>query len=645
MSNLFLNDVFRRPHPAVPIVSCHVDNIDERVSAAFPRPTSRTQVLVIQLATGKSQKSKKVPAKKNGGGKVLLGSLILCNRHRKLASQMDRIAVSLFLDYQMHISGAIDLPPAVKLVKDMAELDVKKLPALFGAQEGNISVQDNALQAWIACQAAVKLSDSMPPTINTRTIDAKHLKVIAITHRHSAQLEMLKPSSQKNDIAPQTLSKAGNLHVASTRFKTRIRFNATLRLETVDKQGGQKTVSARSADVKGRAVALKVQGNVGNDKITSIVTIGKEPLTRSEELKAQILMKLLQSHSKPEGQKAFLDQVFPSLIWFNPSSMPKGKALKPQELLVDFPNRPLNGSQRLAGPPGTGKTTVIAAVVVNLMSVTDGGSIWIAAQSNVAVKNVAEKLAAVEFLDFKIVVSKDFHFDWHEHLYSKIEANVIRSDELPENAYAMERLLKGSRVVLCTLSMITNDKMATLCRVVPVETVMIDEASQIAVGDYIPMLYQFGHTIKKIVFIGDDKQLPPYGHSDIPDLQSIFEMQHLRKRALFLDTQYRMPLPIGQFISKHVYDGRLQSQHAISSKSCCRFVDVGGCEESKGTSWINTKEVSFATMIARRLEKSGKSYRIITPYDPQRALLEKSLKDEKLCWEDKCFNVDSFQGS
>lgn len=39
-----------------------------------------------------------------------------------------------------------------------------------------------------------------------------------------------------------------------------------------------------------------------------------------------------------------------------------------------------------------------------------------------------------------------------------------------------------------------------------------------------------------------------------------------------------------------------------------------------------------------------KSFRIITPYDAQRSLIEKMLKSEDLPWKDKVFNVDSFQG-
>lgn len=34
------------------------------------------------------------------------------------------------------------------------------------------------------------------------------------------------------------------------------------------------------------------------------------------------------------------------------------------------------------------------------------------AQSNVAVKNIAEKLMDIGFEDWRLLVSADFHFDW-----------------------------------------------------------------------------------------------------------------------------------------------------------------------------------------------------------------------------------------
>ena len=88
---------------------------------------------------------------------------------------------------------------------------------------------------------------------------------------------------------------------------------------------------------------------------------------------------------------------------------------------------------------------------------------------------------------------------------------------------------------------------------VPVETLIVDEASQVEVGDYLIPLARFHSTLQKIIFIGDDKQcmyltflnhlislscpVAPHGHEEIPTLKSVFEMPHLREKAEFLNTQ------------------------------------------------------------------------------------------------------------
>jgi len=302
------------------------------------------------------------------------------------------------------------------------------------------------------------------------------------------------------------------------------------------------------------------------------------------------------------------------------------------------------------GPPGTGKTTVIATYVISAIQAGQRG-IWLMAQSNVAVKNIAEKLAKVGVFNFKLLVSRDFHFEWHEHLYEKIRKNIIVSDRLPKRS-AVKKTLQGSQVILCTLSMISNPKLQDLglTQEVPIINVIIDEASQIEIAQYVPLFKTFGKTLRKICFIGDDKQLPPHGQDDLGNLQSIFELNHLRDSLAFLDTQFRMPPQIGDFISEHVYDGKLKSNpsHVVpSSVVACHFVDVNGSErrDSSGKSYHNEEEVDAIALLARLLQEENTPYRIITPYDAQRSALENALKDEDLKWADKCFNVDSFQGN
>lgn len=223
----------------------------------------------------------------------------------------------------------------------------------------------------------------------------------------------------------------------------------------------------------------------------------------------------------------------------------------------------------IQGPPGTGKTSVIAAFVSSILEGSNR-AVWLMAQSNVAVKNIAEKLVNSDIFGWKLITSTEFYDGWyyfrnlflghadafvharHEHLYSKLPAeNLIRSNELSVREF------QGRRVILCTLSMLSNRSIGPIIKANPLETLVIDEASQIQIGDYIPVLSKHGKSIRKICFIGDDKQcerlfdlpsrvygasclnflVPPFGQENINTLQSVFEKEHLRKTALFLDIQ------------------------------------------------------------------------------------------------------------
>ncbi len=84
--------------------------------------------------------------------------------------------------------------------------------------------------------------------------------------------------------------------------------------------------------------------------------------------------------------------------------------------------------------------------------------------------------------------------------------NMIRSDGFEADRVEVERQLLGSRVILCTISMLSNDRIDTITRLVPLQTVIIDEASQVEIGDYMPLLLRFRSMLHKLVFIGDDKQ-------------------------------------------------------------------------------------------------------------------------------------------
>lgn len=100
--------------------------------------------------------------------------------------------------------------------------------------------------------------------------------------------------------------------------------------------------------------------------------------------------------------------------------------------------------------------------------------------------------------------------------------------------------------------MLSNYHLHKFTSKIPINYLVVDEASQINVSDYIAPLSTIP-TIQKLCFIGDDKQcefdiflslyyltlglVPPYGQEEVEEVQSIFEISHLRTTALLLEMQ------------------------------------------------------------------------------------------------------------
>lgn len=66
----------------------------------------------------------------------------------------------------------------------------------------------------------------------------------------------------------------------------------------------------------------------------------------------------------------------------------------------------------------------------------------------------------------------------------------MRSDELPDNEVGMERALGNSYIILSTLSMLSNPALEAngTFGLAPVERLVIDEASQIRIFEFLVSL-------------------------------------------------------------------------------------------------------------------------------------------------------------
>lgn len=191
-------------------------------------------------------------------------------------------------------------------------------------------------------------------------------------------------------------------------------------------------VTGRSGNVD---TAPDLQGKV----IMSVTSIGRDDPTTAEAQRAATILRILQGSEKLLDESPWIQNIWFPLDDDGILTWPKEWSEQPQRPQPGNPSSPtkplnqqlqpqLNSTQQTAvnrmlsskddhritliqGPPGTGKTSVIAAFVRYALHRNQGG-IWLVAQSNIAVKNIAEKLMSIGFENWRLLVSQDFHLGW-----------------------------------------------------------------------------------------------------------------------------------------------------------------------------------------------------------------------------------------
>ncbi len=341
------------------------------------------------------------------------------------------------------------------------------------------------------------------------------------------------------------------------------------------------------------------------------------------------------------------------------------------------------------GPPGTGKTTTVTALIMAAIAAQD--TVLACAPSNLAVDNLAEKLIArgakivrlghpvrvtnaVQAHTLDTLVAQ--HSDYRQAKKIRKDAAGVRrealkfrrtkpgkgekadlhreADDLVDEArqlemQAVERVLDQAQVILCTLtgvdSALLGDREFEMC--------VIDEAGQsIEPASWIPITRS-----QRLILAGDHQQLPPTVLSK--KAQDAGLGVSLLERLMQLDgsnlsrqltVQYRMHQQIMAFSSQSFYDSSLQADPSVAehvlpdlteisatdlTETAITYIDTAGAgyDEQQPDDEVSRNNPEEAALLVKKvnqlLEADVKAAQIavITPYSAQVRLLADLLPE------------------
>lgn len=350
----------------------------------------------------------------------------------------------------------------------------------------------------------------------------------------------------------------------------------------------------------------------------------------------------------------------------------------------------------IQGPPGTGKTTVIREIIHQQLRLHPYSRILIVSQANVAIDNVLKDLPQ-QLLPDSIRCGRD---DKMEDSVQQISFNrafdsyvdTIRTHTVPTEQKPLfeewrsfveraanersrfvgelgELLIRSHSIIGATCVGLASESLGI--DDLPFDLVIIDEAGKALPGELLIPI----NRAKKLILIGDHKQLPPVIHPALYDEekielmdgevtrnllfeQSLFERVYVdcpQENRHMLSTQYRMPPVIGTMVSKLFYDGKLENGQSTYEKRPIAFahpLNLLNVEDDRRYVEQTTEGVSnkreaevVRDIVNELLDRVDPAVRIavITPYRKQSRLLRNAFG--KINTDRLAINtVDAFQG-
>lgn len=201
----------------------------------------------------------------------------------------------------------------------------------------------------------------------------------------------------------------------------------------------------------------------------------------------------------------------------------------------------------IQGPPGAGKSYTGKHVIAELMK--SGAKVGIASNSHKAINNLllsTAKYCKEEGIAATFGCTKD-----NEPELAGYDVAILKNNELVNH-------IQPACVIGTTAWGFAREDLAN-----ELDYLFVDEAGQVAVANLIAM----SRSATNLILMGDQMQLGQPSQGTHPAESGLSVLDYLLHETptipddmgVFLGTTYRMHSRVNQFISDHIYDGKLES--------------------------------------------------------------------------------------
>ena len=379
------------------------------------------------------------------------------------------------------------------------------------------------------------------------------------------------------------MDESGNeLKVVPKPARYKLRRGSTTRVQTHARahQGSVESIS------KTGTAKVYMDSSMGDDDIVEAIDV-----ERYNELNIRLKETTRYGAEYLSKERTDLNPFQKMLLLHSHEELPKEPLVTTSRTFFEQSGLKLNDSQKEAvrnsthavsfvvGPPGTGESTVITAIVGEALA--SGKGVIVLGQTNSSVNQVYNSLLENRICggDSMTLLVGYEHFQENKNAYN-------------QPFYNHSNVCGHKQVLLCTLSMAKKISQLMLMQFrdsngqfVNREIAIFDEGGRISTLCFSEILPYFD-AIKRLVVCGDRRQGQPFSKKQrkLESLIMMLENHALYQKGIikkaFLNRQYRMEFDIAELVSSTFYKGRIVSENKGGRDNLfCHFVS-GMCYDN-----------------------------------------------------------------